>query len=154
MSKKFTIGLGDVMNVSDGGQAQTVKVPLKGVLGAHSTAATLEPVVQIRDVQIDPSVVNESDGSQTVFHSTLFESFKFSAVSTYNFYTADETTAFTTNPSASLDELPRYVTLTWRPSPRRGNLQASSKGTKPDIVSIPPRPPIVSIDVINQSAAM
>lgn len=155
MTTKFTIGLGTIRpsTVLADVNTHVVDVPAKGILGVSTGDLVKDATIQIGIVQIDPNTVQQSESSRDVFHSTLFESFHLKAVATYNFYTDDETTSSFADVSASLDELPRYVTLSWRPSPLRGNFQNTTKGSKDDSVSHPPRPPVVPLDVIKDSAA-
>lgn len=155
MTKKFTIGLGIVRPptvVSTVG-VQVSDVPSKGVLGVSPVDLIKDVTVQIGTIQIDPNTVQQSEASREVFHSTLFESFQLSAASTYNFFTEDETKAVVFDTSSSLDQIPRYVTLTWRPSPLKGVFKNTTKGTRDDSTTRPPRPPIVPMDVIAVSAA-
>lgn len=79
----------------------------------------------------DPTSVITSLSSTVAFHSTLFEDFGLRATSVYNFYTSDEQTGFTVDPSASLISLPRYVALQWSPAPNPREFSPSRKGMRP-----------------------
>ena len=79
----------------------------------------------------DPTQVITSLSSTLAFHSTLFEDFNLRATSVYNFYTSDEQTGFSQDPSASLATLPRYVALQWNPAPAPREFSPSRKGMRP-----------------------
>lgn len=153
MTRKFQIGLGDVRQVPADAVQTSVQPTVSSIVGALGVDRVLvgTPSVLVVDQQVDPTTVQESQGSKTVFHSTLFESFDLRAVPTYNFYTADEETSVHADPSASLDELPRYVTLTWKPCPESPVLHVSQKGVRP--TPRPPNPSVVEINVASVSAA-
>lgn len=76
------------------------------------------------DEMVGPLV--ESQQTIEMFESTLFESFSLLAEPTYNFFVEDETTVAPM--TGSLEELPRYVTLSWKRAPRSSI--ASEKPTK------------------------
>lgn len=151
---KFTLGLGDIRDtVVDRATIRTVDIPVQGPLGVRDVVADRIPVIQVGEQQVDPNTVKESEGSKMTFHSTLFEGFRLKAVATYNFYTRDEETSFVVDVSASLDQLPRYVTLTWGTSPRRSSKMQSSKGVKQFLTAQPAPRPVVSFDIAATSAA-
>ncbi len=116
------------LTVETGGKKVVI---FSGSIADSNKATGYDSFVETTDAQIDPTKVVVSQNSTTVFHSTLFEDFGLRAVSTYNFYTADEQQTFSTDPSASLGSIPRYVTLTWNPTPKIRVLAQSNKGVKP-----------------------
>jgi hypothetical protein len=116
------------LTVESGGKKTVI---FSGSVGDPNKATGFDAFVQTTDAQIDPSKVVVSQNSTVVFHSTLFENFSLRAKSTYNFYTVDEQQSFEADVSASLNSIPRYVTLTWNPTPTIRVLTPSSKGMKP-----------------------
>lgn len=134
---------------------QTVRAPVNGTLGLKGAEVSKDSqqVIKIGETQVDPNTVKHSAPSKATYHSTLFEAFNLRAVATYNFYTKDETVTFEANASASLDQLPRYVTLTWRPAPRRSVVSQGDKTLKPFMIMTAPMRPVVPFDVARDSAA-
>lgn len=99
-----------------------------------------------------PQTIN-SLSSTTAFHPTLFENLNLRAQSVYNFYTADESSAFTSDLSASLDSLPRYVKLTWNPASAPRNFTLSRKGLKPFDDRIPTVQPAIELSAAKNAVA-
>ena len=129
MPKKFTIGLGTsiVTGLVPGQQPDKVGAPAglsKRIISMDSTSA---------------------------FHSTLFEDFAITATPVYNFYTHDELTTFVSDPSASLDDLPRYVNLTWNVTPQIR--QITTKGLHPTDPRKNVVKPVVPFEVARSSTA-
>lgn len=111
------------------------------------------PPVVNQPPTIDPTRVISSLSSSTAFHSTLFEDFALSALGVYNFYTADEQEAFVSDPSASLEALPRYVVLEWNPASAPRNFLLSRKGLRPFDPRAPTAPPAVDVPTARGSVA-
>ena len=120
--------------------------PLFGVniLGSQVGSGGIPVIPTPIPVLNSPPVVDtgrtvSSLSSSTAFHSTLFEDLDLRATSTYNFYTSDEQSSFVADPSASLQSLPRYVSLTWNPASAPRDFSLSRKGLRP----FDPRTPTV-----------
>lgn len=111
------------------------------------------PPVSTAPPSIDPTRVIASTSSSAAFHSTLFEDFALTAQATYNFYTTDEAVAFVSDPSASLDTLPRYVTLTWTPASAPRDFRLSRKGLRPFDPRVPTAPPAIEVSTAVNAAA-
>lgn len=133
MPTKISIGLGEITKVgtSQDGQQVTIVTGSWYKTADHISGIDLLDVV-ITPAQVDPTKVIVSQESALAYHSTLFENFGLRAEGVYNYYTDDEQTNFRADPSASLDELPRYVWLKWNPTPIQRVLTPTTKGTKQD----------------------
>lgn len=77
-------------------------------------------------ISVDNTVVY-SQGSAAVRHSTLFENFRLVVKPVYNFFTEDELIARPLDETLSLSELPRYIAISWNPTPQ---LEIIPLGTK------------------------
>ncbi len=82
-----------------------VRVPVGAVVGVR----TVGPA--------DPGPVRVSRESREAFFDTLFDDFRFEARSSYNFYVPDESEDDVEHDYERLEDLPRYVTLTWDRAP-------------------------------------
>jgi hypothetical protein len=136
MPRKFILGLGALapaaLSANVGGVQATILTGsiLNGITSVLSTNNS-QIVTQLGSSagnQTQNAVSSES--STTAYHSTLFEDFGVEATPTYNFYTPDEQTNAQANPSASLADLPRYVTVTWNPTPVQRILTPAVKGVR------------------------
>lgn len=101
----------------------------------------------------DVNHIITSMSSSTVFHSTLFEDLGLKAESTYRFYTTDEKSTFTTDASASLESLPRYVSLTWNPASAPRDFTLSRKGLRPFDPRTPAVLPALDVSAARNAAA-
>lgn len=113
----------------------------------------LPPPVVNQPPKIDPTRVISSMSSSTAFHSTLFEDFGLSATGIYNFYTSDEQARFVSDPSASLETLPRYVVLEWNPASAPRDFLLSRKGLRPFDPRTPTALPAVEVVTARGSVA-
>lgn len=124
MPSRFTLGLGifgsSTSVASQGDTTVTVFTGSHGNTTVGVTAGELDPVKTVL-----------SQESARAFHSTLFEDFQLQATSYYNYYTEDEQVAFSTDASASLHTLPRYVWLSWKPTPIIRVLTPTTKEIRP-----------------------
>jgi len=111
------------------------------------------PTVINSPPRIDPTTVIASLSSSAAFHGTLFEDYALEAVAVYNFYTADEQSAFVSDPSASLESLPRYVTLDWQPAAAPRNFLLSRKGLRPFDPRTPTAPAAIDVPTATRAVA-
>jgi len=123
-----------------------------GFGGAPLAQNQTPPKVINLPTPIDQNRTISSLSSTTVFHSTLFEDLGLKAESIYNFYTRDEQASFASNPSATLESLPRYVSLFWNPASAPRDFLLSRKGLRPFDPRTPPVPP--ALDVSNARNAV
>lgn len=108
------IGLGPV-NVA--GKTVTVKqtniTPPNRPQVSEVNVAVTEIVNSMEEVETISSL-----GSVEVFHSTIFDSFNIAVSASYNFYEENETVEFPNN-NIPINELPRYVTISWKTTPAK-----------------------------------
>lgn len=102
-----------------------------------------QTTVQVQAAPVETTI--SSLPSIAVRHSTIFENFGFNATATYNFYTADEKIVRELDPLIPLNELPRYVMLSWRRAPDLNNLSLGTKAAPP----FKPRPALPSIATVS-----
>lgn len=151
MTVKFQIGLGSTFAGSTTGVTPTGSSDLPPmILGVPASQMGVIGNPPIHPVS---ALTKESLPSRTAFHSTLFRAFRLAADPVYNFFTPDETKTFVSDSSASLDSLPRYIVLSWRPAPIRDSFTVSQKGLKPHLNPAPPRPGVLTLSVADKSAA-
>src|SRR5574337_251852 len=152
MPVKFSIGLGSVSRdpASVGGSTVTIfsGTVRPGILGGT------DALVQVGPDQIDPTTVVSSQSSTTSFHPTLFEDFRLDAEAVYNFYTPDEQLTVSQDPSASLQSLPRYVSLSWRTVPYRTvDIPTGRKGVRPPDPRIPSIGPALDVSTAKRAVS-
>lgn len=136
----FTIGLNFGVNILGS---------LVGQGGVPFVPPQFPPQVINAPPQVDMTRVITSLSSTVSFHPTLFEDLGLRATAIYNFYTGNEATTFVSDPSASLDDLPRYVSLTWNPASAPRDFSLSRKGLRP----FDPRTPTVPAALDTATAA-
>ena len=122
--------------------------------GSVSVGQPPERVTQVTELTLDPTTTVASSPSIKAFHSTLFEDFNLIARSTYNFFTHDEKVNTDLPVSASLWDLPRYVTVSWDTVPLKETLTFSRKGLRPPDTRKPEMvPPVLKISDAKNSVA-
>lgn len=124
-----------------------------GFGGVPFTPPALPPNVINAPPPVDLNRVITSMSSTVAFHSTLFEDLGLQADSVYNFYTTDEQTSFVSDPSASLDSLPRYVVLDWNPASAPRDFSLSRKGLRPFDPRTPLVPPALDVPTTRNAVA-
>lgn len=105
------------------------------------------------DLQGSPAVEARSQPSVSAYHSTLFEDFSLRATAYYNFYTQDEQVAPVADQSGSINSLPRYIELIWRPAPQVQVAVQVLKGTRVSDQRTLTTPAVATIDVARTSIA-
>lgn len=123
-----------------------------GFGGMPLSQPELPPQVINLPSPIDRTRMISSLSSSVVFHSTLFEDLGLQAESVYNFYTRDEQATFRADPSATLESLPRYVSLFWNPASAPRDFLLSRKGLRPFDPRTPTVPP--ALDVMTAKSAV
>lgn len=145
MSLKIFTGLGILPNLTKAftdkkvitvEKLKTTAAPLSSFNSANVGTMSNQPVplgtpiqkinMQIQDLQnkiFEPSRVDSQQSIAGVY-STIFDKFDFKANVTYNFFVEDEETndkeAYDGRP---LDDVPRYITLTWKKAPQKKDLK-------------------------------
>ncbi len=173
MAGKITIGLGPVAYTP-----QLITTPTGSVIGpvvnsfgdlSGMTVGSVGPVGSVIDsfqgtlgdysaqtpfgFVLNETTTITSQDSVTTFHSTLFEDFRLSAVSTYNFYTSNEQVTTEFDEESPLYRLPRYVTLTWSPAPIIRVMLAANKAFRPPDPRTPGVEPVLDIGTARTSTA-
>ncbi len=152
MARKFTIGLGTV-NLSVDNSVSLSNTGLSNALTLTSNnIGTKFAQVQSQPKGVDLTNSVSSSMSVESYYPTLFDAFNLKAIGTYNFYESDETTNVQQDASASLDSLPRYVTLTWGPAPAGPTLINANKSVRIN-PSGPPFVPATDVTKAKNSAA-
>jgi hypothetical protein len=148
MAIKYILGLGpqtnqavwdpksnapkEVVETTIGQGQKNVNDTKKATYGTPSGNGQIISVKNYDPVQQQNSNITASSQESTItFHSTLFEDFNLNAEPVYNFYTNDELTNSALDQSAELNSLPRYIKLTWSPSPLQRIAIQSRKGMNP-----------------------
>jgi hypothetical protein len=124
-----------------------------GFGGVPFTPPVLPPVVINVPPVVDTTRVITSMSSTVAFHTTLFEDLALRAEGVYNFYTNDEQSTFVSNPSASLDTLPRYVVLDWNPAAAPRDFTLSRKGLRPFDPRTPTAPSALEVPIARNAVA-
>lgn len=124
-----------------------------GVFGIPFVPPIIPPSVINLPPPIDANRVISSMSSTVAFHSTLFEDLGLRADSVYNFYTVDEQSSFVSDPSASLESLPRYVVLNWNPASAPRDFTLSRKGLRPFDPRTPSAPPALDVNTSRNAVA-
>lgn len=113
MGTKKILGLGTITNIQSLSAGYSVGIQS----ASYDITAAPANLVDWNVSDIETGIIVSSADSVEAFHSTLFEDFNLKAVSTYNFITDDELSPTSFDMTASLDGLPRYITVSWNTAP-------------------------------------
>lgn len=150
MARKFTAGLGSVSTDAAVTDGKSVSLFSGSQIPGTESVGVL---VASSDQLLDPTKIVKSAGSAIAYHSTLFEDFSLTAVGYYNFFEDDELTNPTQDQSAHINDIARYIELSWRGVPVRQVILPSRKGQRPPDERQAGIKPVLSAEAANSSVA-